>query len=187
MISSAVSQTWIHGARPYFPLPAFFGRCCCCSSIPRNFFFAALSRHFSCDMSNPFDRVLTELKVGDETVKFYDLDKLNDPRVASLPLSIKVVLEAAIRNCDNESIFEADVEKILDWKNSATKVEIPFKCARVLMQVPSMDPLYALYMLACLCATRGLPSVSLVCPLCASYVPPVCPLQGPQCVPVSAL
>jgi aconitate hydratase len=57
-------------------------------------------------------------------------------------------LEAAIRNCDNESIFEADVEKILDWKNSATKVEIPFKCARVLMQdftgVPAVVDLAAM-------------------------------------------
>lgn len=53
-----------------------------------------------------------------------------------LPISIKVLLEAAIRNCDNFSIKPADVEKILDWKKSqyAADNDIPFKPARVLLQ-----------------------------------------------------
>lgn len=98
--------------------------------------------------ANPFDSLLTEIKVGEEATRFYDLTKLNDSRVAALPFSIRVLLEAAVRNCDNESIFEADVEKILDWKNQATKIEIPFKCARVLMQdftgVPAVVDLAAM-------------------------------------------
>jgi len=98
--------------------------------------------------AHPFERLLTDLVVGDETVHFYDLAKLNDPRVHALPISIRVVLEAAVRNCDNESIFEADVAKILDWRETATKVEIPFKVARVLMQdftgVPAVVDLAAM-------------------------------------------
>lgn len=53
-----------------------------------------------------------------------------------LPYSIRILLEAAIRNCDNFQVTKEDVEKIIDWQNSAPKlVEIPFKPARVLLQV----------------------------------------------------
>lgn len=53
-----------------------------------------------------------------------------------LPYSIRILLESAIRNCDNFQVKKEDVEKILDWENTAPKqVEIPFKPARVLLQV----------------------------------------------------
>lgn len=53
-----------------------------------------------------------------------------------LPYSIRILLESAIRNCDNFQVKKEDVEKIIDWENSAPKlVEIPFKPARVLLQV----------------------------------------------------
>ncbi|ONK55886.1 uncharacterized protein A4U43_C10F1970 [Asparagus officinalis] len=49
--------------------------------------------------------------------------------------SIRILLESAIRNCDGFQVMEKDVEKILDWENTAPKqVEIPFKPARVLLQ-----------------------------------------------------
>ena len=55
-----------------------------------------------------------------------------------LPYSIRILLESAIRNCDDFQVTGKDVEKILDWENSAPKqVEIPFKPARVLLQVPN--------------------------------------------------
>ena len=54
---------------------------------------------------------------------------------AKLPYSIRVLLESAIRNCDQFSITEQDVENILNWeKTSKETIEIPFKPARVLMQ-----------------------------------------------------
>ena len=53
-----------------------------------------------------------------------------------LPYSIRILLESAIRNCDNFQVKKEDVEKIIDWENSSVKqVEIPFKPARVLLQV----------------------------------------------------
>lgn len=53
-----------------------------------------------------------------------------------LPYSIRILLESAIRNCDNFQVKKEDVEKILDWEKTAPKqVEIPFKPARVLLQV----------------------------------------------------
>lgn len=53
-----------------------------------------------------------------------------------LPYSIRILLESAIRNCDNFQVTKEDVEKIIDWENTSPKlVEIPFKPARVLLQV----------------------------------------------------
>ena len=48
---------------------------------------------------------------------------------------MRVLLESAVRNCDEFSVKQSDVEKILDWVNTSQKdVEIPFKPARVLLQ-----------------------------------------------------
>jgi aconitate hydratase len=85
--------------------------------------------------SNPFDHVKKDLTVGDKTYHYYSLPELNDERVAKLPYSIRVLLESAVRNCDEFNVTKEDVERILDWKNNATKsVEIPFKPARVILQ-----------------------------------------------------
>jgi len=40
-----------------------------------------------------------------------------------------------VRNCDEFNVTKADVEKIMDWKNSQKlDVEVPFKPARVILQ-----------------------------------------------------
>ncbi|CAA0813970.1 Aconitate hydratase 2- mitochondrial [Striga hermonthica] len=86
---------------------------------------------------HPFKGILFGLPKpeGGEFGKFYSLPALNDPRIDKLPYSIKILLESAIRNCDNFQVTKEDVDKIIDWKNSAPKqVEIPFKPARVLLQ-----------------------------------------------------
>ena len=55
--------------------------------------------------------------------------------LASLPYSIRVLLESAVRNCDEFNVQSSDVEKILDWvKNSQADTDIPFKPARVILQ-----------------------------------------------------
>lgn len=52
-----------------------------------------------------------------------------------LPYSIRVLLESAIRNCDEFHVLEKDVNNILDWaKQRDASVEIPFKPARVILQ-----------------------------------------------------
>ncbi|MQM15171.1 hypothetical protein Taro_048114, partial [Colocasia esculenta] len=86
---------------------------------------------------NAFKDILTSLAKpgGGEFGKYYSLPALNDPRIDKLPYSIRILLESAIRNCDNFQVTKNDVEKILDWENTAPKqVEIPFKPARVLLQ-----------------------------------------------------
>ncbi|KAK2639717.1 hypothetical protein Ddye_027512 [Dipteronia dyeriana] len=84
-----------------------------------------------------FKEILTSLPKpgGGEFGKFYSLPALNDPRIDRLPYSIRILLESAIRNCDNFQVTKEDVEKIIDWENTSPKlVEIPFKPARVLLQ-----------------------------------------------------
>ncbi|KAE8730026.1 Aconitate hydratase 3 [Hibiscus syriacus] len=86
---------------------------------------------------HPFKSVLTSLPKpgGGEFGKFYCLPALNDPRIDKLPYSIRILLESAVRNCDNFQVKKEDVEKIIDWENTSPKqVEIPFKPARVLLQ-----------------------------------------------------
>ncbi|XXG69113.1 hypothetical protein AAC387_Pa06g2057 [Persea americana] len=86
---------------------------------------------------NAFKGILTSLKKpgGGEFGKYFSLPALNDPRIDKLPYSIRILLESAIRNCDNFQVTKEDVEKIIDWENTSPKqVEIPFKPARVLLQ-----------------------------------------------------
>ncbi|KAK4791769.1 hypothetical protein SAY86_032182 [Trapa natans] len=87
---------------------------------------------------NPFNTILKTLEKpgrGGEFGKYYSLPSLNDPRIDRLPYSIRILLESAIRNCDEFQVKSKDVEKIIDWENTSPKlVEIPFKPARVLLQ-----------------------------------------------------
>ncbi|XP_020216441.1 aconitate hydratase, cytoplasmic [Cajanus cajan] len=87
---------------------------------------------------NPFNCILRTLEKpggGGEFGKYFSLPALNDPRIDRLPYSVRILLESAIRNCDEFQVKSNDVEKIIDWENTSPKlVEIPFKPARVLLQ-----------------------------------------------------
>ncbi|XP_070547290.1 cytoplasmic aconitate hydratase-like isoform X2 [Ptychodera flava] len=85
---------------------------------------------------NPFkSRVLDTLKIDSQDFKYYNLNNLNDSRYDRLPYSVRVLLESAVRNCDNFHVKEDDIEKIINWKdNQNNDVEIPFKPARVILQ-----------------------------------------------------
>jgi aconitate hydratase len=69
--------------------------------------------------------------------------------IARLPFSIRILLEAALRQADGFEITKEAVETIANWgPETAGKVEIPFKPARVILQdftgVPSVVDLAAL-------------------------------------------
>jgi aconitate hydratase len=69
--------------------------------------------------------------------------------VSKLPYSIRVLLESALRNNDDFSITDKDVEKLLTWTpQSAGTTEIAFKPARVILQdftgVPAVVDLAAM-------------------------------------------
>ena len=47
---------------------------------------------------------VSDFTVGDKTYKYYSLPALSDERYAKLPFSIRVLLESAVRNCDNFNV-----------------------------------------------------------------------------------
>lgn len=92
------------------------------------------------------------LKTSGGDVAIYRLDKLEADGVgpvSGLPYSVKVLLEAALRNLDNYQVQEEDVKGLANWNaTDPNAVEIPFKPARVVLQdftgVPSLVDLAAL-------------------------------------------
>lgn len=86
--------------------------------------------------SNPYDQHLKNIEVGGKKFKYYDLPSLGSV-YNQLPFSIRVLLESAVRNCDNFQVREEDVNNILNWcENQKVEggVEVAFKPARVILQ-----------------------------------------------------
>eukprot|EP00759_Apiculatamorpha_spiralis_P048069 PhF_6_TR43411/c0_g1_i1/m.66686/K01681/ACO, acnA; aconitate hydratase len=82
--------------------------------------------------SNPFETSLKALP-NFASNKYYDLT--SDSRYQTLPFSIRVLAESAVRNCDEFDITRQHVDTIYNWENNASKqVEVPFKPARVVLQ-----------------------------------------------------
>jgi aconitate hydratase len=82
-----------------------------------------------------------------KTGKFYSLPALEQAGVAKisrLPVSIRIVLEAVLRNCDGKKVTEAHVKQLANWGPTAQRVdEIPFVVARVVLQDFTGVPLLA--------------------------------------------
>jgi aconitate hydratase len=89
---------------------------------------------------------------GSGTVYYYRLNKLEEDGlgpVSRLPFSLKVLLEAALREYDDYLITQEDVISLAAWNAKYPALEeIPFKPARVLMQdftgVPAVVDLAAM-------------------------------------------
>jgi len=98
-------------------------------------------------MPHPYESLVNTIQVDDKTYKYFDIRKLGDG-VAQLPTSVRILLECVTRSCDGFSVTKVDVENVLNWKTTATKVEVPFRPARVLMQdftgVPAVVDLAAM-------------------------------------------
>jgi aconitate hydratase len=56
------------------------------------------------ESANPFSQVKKDLQVEGQKLEYYSLPALNDDRVKTLPYSIRVLLESAIRNCDEFNV-----------------------------------------------------------------------------------
>ncbi|MFO0982822.1 MAG: aconitase family protein, partial [Planctomycetota bacterium] len=88
--------------------------------------------------SNPFQSLQTFAPRAGESARFYSLRELERQglgRIARLPVSIRIVLESVLRNCDGKKIREADVRALATWRKNAERTEeIPFVVARVLLQ-----------------------------------------------------
>jgi aconitate hydratase len=55
--------------------------------------------------------------------------------ISRLPVSLRLVLESVLRNCDGKKIAEANVRSLAAWKAKAERTEeIPFVVARIVLQ-----------------------------------------------------
>jgi aconitate hydratase len=70
--------------------------------------------------------------------KFYSLPKLGKAlgvNLERLPVSIRIVLESVLRNCDGKKVTEEHVRQLAAWKPGAKRTaEIPFVVARIVLQ-----------------------------------------------------
>src|SRR3989475_205853 len=104
-------------------------------------------------MSHNLFNTLQEFKLASgKTGKFYSLPALEKAlgvRVSRLPVSIRIVLESVLRNCDGKKVTEEHVRQLAGWKPNAPRTdEIPFVLSRILLQdltgIPSLADLAAM-------------------------------------------
>ena len=100
---------------------------------------------------NDFFNARDILTVGDREYVIYRLDALEKAGLTTLsrlPFSIRIVLEAALRQCNDNEIKQNDVKNIVAWTPNGVRPGIPFLPARVIMQdftgVPAVVDLAAM-------------------------------------------
>src|SRR5512139_3265276 len=82
---------------------------------------------------------LNEFDPGEGKIgRFFSLPALEAAgigKVSRLPHSIRIVLEAVLRNCDGTRVTEDHVRKLAAWSSNAPRAdEIPFVVSRILLQ-----------------------------------------------------
>ena len=100
---------------------------------------------------NPFGAEAT-LNTSAGSVRYYRLRKLVEDGIGdieTLPFSIRVLLEACLRNVDNFVVTADDVTNLANWNAAKpAEIEVPFKPGRVVLQdftgVPAIVDLAAL-------------------------------------------
>jgi aconitate hydratase len=109
------------------------------------------------DMTKDFFKSRDVLKVGNKNYSIYRLDALEKAgltKLSLLPFSIRIMLEAALRQCNDREITQEDVKNIAGWtpnpadQPGGSRPGIPFLPARVIMQdftgVPAVVDLAAM-------------------------------------------
>jgi aconitate hydratase len=72
------------------------------------------------------------------------LEKAGVGNISRLPVSIRIVLESVLRNCDGKKVTEQHVRELANWKPTADRTEeIPFVVARIVLQDFTGVPLLA--------------------------------------------
>ncbi|GAB3443755.1 aconitate hydratase AcnA [Massilia solisilvae] len=79
--------------------------------------------------------------------QYYSLPALGEAlgvNLSRLPVSIRIVLESVLRNCDGKKVTEEHVKQLANWAPTAERTdEIPFVVARVVLQDFTGVPLLA--------------------------------------------
>ena len=108
---------------------------------------------------------LVDFESGEGKSALYSLEKLQKDGIGpvdSLPFSIRILLEQALRNVDDFQVRPEDVTALANWNaNKKSSKEIPFKPTRVILQdftgVPAVVDLASLR--SAMVAMNGDPSV----------------------------
>jgi aconitate hydratase len=87
---------------------------------------------------NLFNSLQTFDAGNGKKAKFYSLpalEKAGAGPVSKLPVSIRIVLESVLRNCDGKKVTEDNVRALANWKPTESRTaEIPFVVARIVLQ-----------------------------------------------------
>ena len=99
-------------------------------------------------MAHNLHNTLREFKLASgRSGRFYSLPALEQAGVGAvsrLPVSIRIVLESVLRNCDGKKVSEAHVKELANWSPTGARTdEIPFVVARVVLQDFTGVPLLA--------------------------------------------
>ena len=86
---------------------------------------------------DPFNALRTLTSQG-KTSRFYSLPALEEAglgKISRLPVSIRIVLESVLRNCDGVAVTEQDVRTLAAYHAAKpVDTEIPFVVARIVLQ-----------------------------------------------------
>ena len=97
--------------------------------------------------AHAFARTLKSFKTeSGQSLRFYSLPELAKtwPEVHTLPVSIRIVLESVLRNCDGHKVTAEHVRQLAQWQPVAPRTdEIPFVVSRVVLQDFTGVPLLA--------------------------------------------
>ena len=87
---------------------------------------------------SPFSTLSRFMPPGQAEAWFYSLPALiaaDIGRVARLPVSLRIVLEALLRHCDGQRVTERHILDLAEWQPRAVRsAEVPFVVARVVLQ-----------------------------------------------------
>src|SRR5438045_1596025 len=89
-------------------------------------------------MNNEFE-TLQKFDAGNGREGFFhslpELEKQGVGKISRLPISIRIVLESVLRNCDCKKVRRKDVETLASWDaEKPANEEIPFVVARIVLQ-----------------------------------------------------
>ncbi|MBI3727698.1 MAG: aconitate hydratase AcnA [Burkholderiales bacterium] len=93
-------------------------------------------------------KTLKDFKISDtKKGKFFSLPALEKNlgvNISRLPVSIRIVLESVLRNCDGKKVTDEHVKQLANWSATAARTdEIPFVVSRVVLQDFTGVPLLA--------------------------------------------
>lgn len=98
-------------------------------------------------MAHAFEHTRKTFKTASgKTGRFFSLPELakKHPNVKKLPVSLRIVLESVLRNCDGKKVLPEHVAELANWQPAAARTdEIPFVVARVVLQDFTGVPLLA--------------------------------------------